>query len=577
MLRRRVVKGRCPRCFEKADLVCSKCKAVAYCCKAHQTKDWLLGHSALCGLDVPPAPAACRPCNAGGDVVVADAAWQGLVAAAAAKSKDAPAPKGLRNLGYTCYLNAVLQCVCRDPLLRAAFGQGAEDRLPAPAEGTFTVAFAGTLRELEAAAGDARVPVEPHGVIQWLAKLGELTLGAQEDVHEFVRTCVRQLQAEDVLSASARGAANPDENTSVANRAFGGWMQSQVRCPNCWHTSSSHEPFLDLSLPITDATDTLDECLEQHMAPEKLDKANRFACEGCGKKARALKQVSIDQTPQSLVLHLKRFRFGFRGKINKHTAFPMELNLNPYLSSTAQGCANYELYGVVVHIDKFNIASYGHYIAFVKGPAGQWYCADDSTITKVTEQEVAALPAYLLFYHRAAGTEGSKMVRQGSGQGLRSQGSSSAKLSELAAGASTSGAAPAQEVTAAPQMCVGGCGFFGTEIAEWYCSKCYADKYGKPAPKAEPKPEPPKPEPASAPPSTAAGAADPAPVDAGAGAAGGAKAKRPESGRPTAAPRAKQAAAAAASSAPAGKAKIGPNSPCPCGSGLKYKKCHGGK
>ena len=70
---------------------------------------------------------------------------------------------------------------------------------------------------------------------------------------------------EALMQASANGLAAPDEETCLGNRAFGGWIRSRLRCPTCWHTKASYEAFLDLSLPITEVTDTLEEA-RQHFS-----------------------------------------------------------------------------------------------------------------------------------------------------------------------------------------------------------------------------------------------------------------------------------------------------------------------
>jgi ubiquitin C-terminal hydrolase len=43
----------------------------------------------------------------------------------------------------------------------------------------------------------------------------------------------------------------------------------------------------------------------------------------------------------------------------------------------------YSLYGVVVHLDSGGSTMWGHYIAYVKGPDGRWFCCDDERITEV--------------------------------------------------------------------------------------------------------------------------------------------------------------------------------------------------
>ncbi|CAJ1415510.1 unnamed protein product [Effrenium voratum] len=58
----------------------------------------------------------------------------------------------------------------------------------------------------------------------------------------------------------------------------------------CAASTFSFEPFRDLSLEITEATDTLEDMLRLFTSPERLDKQNSWKCESCTEVVRARKQ-----------------------------------------------------------------------------------------------------------------------------------------------------------------------------------------------------------------------------------------------------------------------------------------------
>ena len=86
---------------------------------------------------------------------------------------------------------------------------------------------------------------------------------------------------------------------------------------------------------------------------------------------------TIQEAPNVLVIHLKRFASAFGSKLGRHVGFSESLSLSRHLSSdsadhpTASSSgrrqdsppANYRLRGVVVH--KGSSANSGHYYAYV--------------------------------------------------------------------------------------------------------------------------------------------------------------------------------------------------------------------
>jgi len=674
---RRVAKPNiCAFCFAKADEICGKCKQRWYCSARCQAKDWSLGHKGDCGLQPPqgfctpvPAPpnnflpeSVARP-------VLTEPTWRRMVESTEAGLRPGP-PRGLRNVGNSCYLNSVLQGVFHGaPLMLAAIKDHKEKSHRAGASGCchedngredcfrcdLNFAISGCLdiqpmtssmegadspsflvgdlvrlvdlgrAELNGLKGtvtnpdatdDGRCGVQmmdnttkavkpsnlellarhtdaaggPKEVVRWLPRLNDnFTMGAQEDAHEFLRSVLRVVEDEEIRELAAnlkKAAANAGDQKSLPPlpvntdltaspaKVFGGLLVSRCTCTNCWESTFSYEGFLDLSLDITEATDTLEEMFQLFTAPERLDKKNRFKCDKCEKEVRARKQMMLYKAPTCLVVHLKRFRYGTQGKINKPITFRNSLNLGPFLCS-GEGVDDakppeYELRAVIVHVDKANFSHFGHYVSFVRcklgesGDDSQWYLLDDDRVVPVSEEHVLRQNAYMLLYSQLKG------CRQEQAGGARRRGAA-AESRKSSKGPAPSGPSVEQAASGASMMCVGCLEVCGYE--DGLCSKCYLEKHGRPPTSSSRQ---------NGESRAAAGPPAGTPVDSEGKGESRSASKSSDQSRPLAGSAngrggSLPAAAPGPAAAAAGKKakKLGPNDTCPCGSGKKYKKCHG--
>ena len=94
-------------------------------------------------------------------------------------------------------------------------------------------------------------------------------------------------------------------------------------------------------------------------------------------------------------------RGNFR-KLDGRVAFPLDLDLTPYMAWPAGEEPRrvlYRLSGTVVHSGSLGG---GHYIAYVRTPKG-WFTISDGHVSLVAESAVAACQAYLLFYQQVPG------------------------------------------------------------------------------------------------------------------------------------------------------------------------------
>eukprot|EP00092_Neocalanus_flemingeri_P013617 GFUD01014686.1.p1 GENE.GFUD01014686.1~~GFUD01014686.1.p1 ORF type:complete len:869 (-),score=276.78 GFUD01014686.1:537-2954(-) len=218
---------------------------------------------------------------------------------------------------------------------------------------------------------------------------------------------------------------------SVVTDIFDGALESSVQCLTCNTVSKTQETFQDLSLPIPSGEVregqkpetgwvswawgwlaswfygpdvSLLDCLAYFFSADELKGDNMYSCDKCKKLRNGLKFSQVTRLPDTLCIHLKRFRhdFAFSSKISTRVSFPLsglEMSnwLHPSLSSTASS-SSYSLSGVVCH---HGTAGGGHYTCYCYHPdTDTWYEYDDSLVREVDRQTVLNSEAYVLFYRK---------------------------------------------------------------------------------------------------------------------------------------------------------------------------------
>lgn len=161
--------------------------------------------------------------------------------------------RGLQNLGNTCYMNSVVQCLNVSRL----FADGLVGNFP-PTPGGITSVLAATFRGIRAVdKGNVSATVHnPKPLHQQLVSRFPWFRGKeQQDAHEFLRTLLGSVSDEfEEVSKSSNSTRTTTDVQPVSEDGvsahFGGRICTATLCWKCSRISFKMDPFLDLPLHL---------------------------------------------------------------------------------------------------------------------------------------------------------------------------------------------------------------------------------------------------------------------------------------------------------------------------------------
>ena len=160
--------------------------------------------------------------------------------------------------------------------------------------------------------------------------------------------------------------------------------------------SNTCDPFFMVNLPIptNKKNITIYDCFDLHTAKEELIGENGWKNDD-GVKMDIYKYLLYWNLPKILIIDLKRYNYTLR-KNNSLIQFPLEeLDLTKYVVGYNSNKYIYDCYGVCNHSGN-NLG--GHYTSFVKNQNGKWYLYNDTMVSEVKKNQVVSAKAYCLFY-----------------------------------------------------------------------------------------------------------------------------------------------------------------------------------
>ncbi|EPY54271.1 ubiquitin carboxy terminal hydrolase Ubp21 [Schizosaccharomyces cryophilus OY26] len=280
---------------------------------------------------------------------------------------------GLNNQGATCYMNSLLQSLFFTNVFRKTVYKIPTDA--DDAKGSVAYALQRVFYNLE----KQREAVSTNELTRSFG-WNSFDSFMQHDVQEFNRVL------QDNLEKKMKGT----DVENALNDIFVGKMKSYVKCIDVNYESARVEDFWDIQLNVKGMA-TLEDSFRDAIQVETLTGDNKYYAEGHGLQD-AHKGIVFESFPNVLQLQLKRFDYDMvrdmMVKINDRHEFPLEIDLEPYLSDTADKSEShvYSLHGVLVHGGDLHG---GHYYALIKpGKDSGWFKFDDDRVTRATLKEV---------------------------------------------------------------------------------------------------------------------------------------------------------------------------------------------
>ena len=337
---------------------------------------------------------------------------------------------GLRNLGNTCFINSSLQCLSSTiPLADYFLGYDYRSEINKDnflgTRGKLATAYSELMKQMWLGRKSVVDPTEFKRQLGTFAPqfsgfhqhdAQELISFLLDGIHEDLNRVKEKPYIEDRDCDGTNDEVDAIEawknylrrNRSLVVDLFQGQFRNTCKCLTCGHVNIRFEPFMYLSLPMSESSQSLKDCMDLYLDEEVLQGDDQWYCEKCKTHVDATKKIDLWILPPILIVHLKRFRYNDSGQVgSKNDAsiqYPVtQWDLKSRVRSKGGVMPVYDLYAVSNHMGGLGG---GHYTACALNRFDDvWYEFNDASYRSVdaSVHQHHQKSAYLLFYNRSEG------------------------------------------------------------------------------------------------------------------------------------------------------------------------------
>ena len=322
---------------------------------------------------------------------------------------------GLTNLGNTCYMNAILQCLNNTmPLLEYFISNTYKKDVNLDKIEKYIVEHWNVVSRSLWFSNNIVSPQQLHSSISMVVLkrgLNQFQNYSQNDSQEFLQFFLESLHTalskEVVMKINGSATNKLDNYALIALESWSKFFSKEYsKIIELFYgqffttittidigkepiLSESFEPFSSLSLEIPKKLDvSLYDCLDNFTNTEILSSTD---------VSEKSKRIMFWSLPTVLVIFFKRWD-NRRNKINTNIDFPLlNLDMSKYMQGYNKSSYKYNLYAVVNHSGG---SGGGHYYSYNKNNDGNWYKYNDTIVSTTNTSRLVSSDAYCLFYNK---------------------------------------------------------------------------------------------------------------------------------------------------------------------------------